>query len=84
MWRRVLGALRVGVAVPRGSRHRVEPGSAPDYRAVSLAWFSGANWRVHPDWRTCFVNRSPFPCPALPRRLALLQLGRREEGVRLR
>ncbi|KRX49777.1 Voltage-dependent calcium channel unc-36, partial [Trichinella murrelli] len=55
--------MSLALAVPEDSRYRIALPSTYSpypYKNIDFKWFSGTNWRLHPDWHYCRINDSDY------------------------
>ncbi|KRZ69348.1 Voltage-dependent calcium channel unc-36 [Trichinella papuae] len=55
--------MSLALAVPEDSRYRIAlPSTYSPYpfKNIDFKWFSGTNWRLHPDWHYCRINDSDY------------------------
>ncbi|KRZ09628.1 Voltage-dependent calcium channel unc-36 [Trichinella zimbabwensis] len=58
--------MSLALAVPEDSRYRIalpstySPYPFKNIDCKTVKWFSGTNWRLHPDWHYCRINDSDY------------------------
>ncbi|OUC46852.1 von Willebrand factor type A domain protein [Trichinella nativa] len=58
--------MSLALAVPEDSRYRIalpstySPYPYKNIDCKAVKWFSGTNWRLHPDWHYCRINDSDY------------------------